>query len=232
MLSIRNLSVNYDHITALEDVSCEVRQGDIVSIIGSNGAGKSTLMNAVSGIVRRKSGEITFHGKPLPTAPHRIVQQGIIQVPEGRCVFANLTIVENLIMGGARVSKAKANAKMDRMFELFPILDKRRSQMAGTLSGGEQQMLAIARGLMAEPELLLLDEPSLGLAPIIVKQVFEIIQKIKADGITVLLVEQNASKAMAISDYTYALENGKVVFEGPSAELRNDKAIKEAYLGK
>ena len=231
MLKIQNLSVTYDHIVALEDVSFSVERGTIVSIIGSNGAGKSTLINTICGVVRKKSGEILLNGKPLPVAAHKVVRSGVVQVPEGRHVFPNLTITENLIMGGARRRSSEAARKIPEMYELFPILGERKSQMAGTLSGGEQQMLAIARGLMAEPEILLLDEPSLGLAPIIVNQVFEIIRKINQSGITVLLVEQNASKAMRISDYTYVLENGRVIREGKSQELRNDPQIQSAYLG-
>ncbi|NLF26993.1 MAG: ABC transporter ATP-binding protein [Clostridiales bacterium] len=231
MLRISNLSVNYDHIVALEDVSFFVEKGSIVSIIGSNGAGKSTLINTISGVVRRKSGEILLDGRPLPAAAHKVVREGVVQVPEGRHVFPNLTVAENLVMGGARRSAKDAARKIPEMYQLFPILGERKKQMAGTLSGGEQQMLAIARGLMAEPEILLLDEPSLGLAPIIVNQVFKIIRRINDSGITVLLVEQNASKAMAISDYTYVLENGKVVREGASRELRNDPQIQSAYLG-
>lgn len=231
MLKIQNLSVNYDHIVALEDVSFSVEKGSIVSIIGSNGAGKSTLINTISGVVRKKSGAIILKGKPLPTAAHKVVREGVVQVPEGRHVFPNLTITENLIMGGSRKSAGEAARKMPDMYKLFPILGERKAQMAGTLSGGEQQMLAIARGLMADPEILLLDEPSLGLAPIIVNQVFEIIQTINKSGITILLVEQNASKAMQISDYTYVLENGKVVREGESKALRCDPQIQSAYLG-
>ena len=231
MLKIENLCVNYDHIVALSDVSFEVERGAIVSIIGSNGAGKSTLINAISGVVRRKSGKILLNGKPLPSAIHKVVRAGVVQVPEGRRVFANLTVTENLIMGGSRIPAAKAKSLIPKMVELFPILEARGGQMAGTLSGGEQQMLAIARGLMSEPELLLLDEPSLGLAPIIVSQVFDIIKKINESGITVLLVEQNASKAMTISDYTYVLENGHIVKEGESALMREDEDIRRAYLG-
>ena len=231
MLKIKDLCVNYDHIVALDNVSFSVEKGSAVSIIGSNGAGKSTLINTISGVVKRRSGEILLNDKPLPTAPHRVVRAGVVQVPEGRHVFANLTVDENLIMGGSRISSAAANKKLPEMYELFPILGQRRSQMAGTLSGGEQQMLAIARGLMAEPTLLLLDEPSLGLAPILVNQVFDIITSIIQSGITVLLVEQNARKALMISDYTYVLENGRIVKQGKSADLRNDEQIKHAYLG-
>lgn len=229
---IRNLSVNYGHIVALTDVSINVEKGSVVSIIGSNGAGKSTLMNAVSGVVRRQSGEIYLDGNKLSSHDYKIVKSGIIQVPEGRRVFPGLTVTENLIMGGCRVSASDAKAMIPEMYELFPILGERRNQMAGTLSGGEQQMLAIARGLMAKPEVLLLDEPSLGLAPIIVNKVFDIIKDINGQGITILLVEQNASRAMAISDYTYVLENGNVVHQGPSGNLRNDENIKKVYLGK
>ncbi len=232
MLEIRNLSVNYDHITALIDVSVKIEKGTIVSIIGSNGAGKSTLLNTISGVVKKKSGEILLNDKVLPQSAHKVVKTGIIQVPEGRRVFPALTIKENLIMGGCRISAAAARAKFDHMYELFPILKKRSEQMAGTLSGGEQQMLAIARGLMAEPEILLLDEPSLGLAPIIVSQVFSIIKKINESGITVLLVEQNAGQAMAVSDITYVLENGRIIAGGRSEDLRNNEEIRKAYLGK
>lgn len=231
MLKIKNLCVNYDHIVALDNVSFSVEEGSAVSIIGSNGAGKSTLLNTISGVVKRRSGEVLLNDKPLPTSPHKVVQAGVVQVPEGRRVFVNLTVTENLIMGGSRISSSAANRKIPEMYDLFPILGERRSQLAGTLSGGEQQMLVIARGLMAEPEILLLDEPSLGLAPLIVNQVFEIITGIIQSGITVLLVEQNARKALMISDYTYVLENGRIVKQGKSADLRKDDEIKRAYLG-
>ncbi|MBC7231966.1 MAG: ABC transporter ATP-binding protein [Chloroflexi bacterium] len=231
MLQIRNLCVNYDHVVALDDVTLSVEKGSAVSIIGSNGAGKSTLLNTISGVVKRRSGEILLNNRPLPTSPHEVVKAGIIQVPEGRRVFPNLTVAENLLMGGWRISASAAKKKMREMYELFPILGQRRSQLAGTLSGGEQQMLAIARGLMAEPQILLLDEPSLGLAPVLVNQVFDIITEIVRSGITVLLVEQNARKAMMISDYTYVLENGRIRKHGKSADLFNDEEIKRAYLG-
>ncbi len=231
MLEIRGLHVSYDHITALLDVSFRVEKGSVVSIIGSNGAGKSTLINTISGLVKRRSGDILYKGDPLPQAPHQVVRRGIVQVPEGRRVFSNLTVFENLVMGGARTPAKRAGKKIEKMLSLFPILGERRGQMAGTLSGGEQQMLAIARGLMAEPDILLLDEPSLGLAPKIVAQVFDMIGEINRSGITVLLVEQNASRAMAISSYTYVLENGRIVREGDSASLRRDRQIRETYLG-
>ncbi len=229
---VENLSVSYGHITALTDVSIQVEKGTVVSIIGSNGAGKSTLMNAVSGVIKKEKGKIRLEDTLLPSKAHKIVRSGIVQVPEGRRVFAGLTVTENLVMGGCRISASDARKKLPGMYELFPILGQRRNQMAGTLSGGEQQMLAIARGLMAEPKLLLLDEPSLGLAPIIVSQVFEIIKEINKQGITILLVEQNASKAMSVSDYTYVLENGHIAAQGPSKKLKNDDSIKKAYLGK
>ncbi|WRS26360.1 ABC transporter ATP-binding protein [Oscillospiraceae bacterium MB08-C2-2] len=232
MLEIKNLSVRYGHIEALNDVSFQVNKGSIVSIIGSNGAGKSTLLNTISGLVKRCGGEILLDGTPLPTASHKVVRRNLVQVPEGRRVFPGLTITENLIMGGYRVNAAKSRKKIPEMFSLFPILGTRCNQMAGTLSGGEQQMLAIARGLMAEPEILLLDEPSLGLAPIIVTQMFEIIEEINRKmGITILIVEQNASQAMDVSHYTYVLENGKVVTQGPSAELKASDDIRKSYLG-
>ena len=229
---IDHLVVHYGHISALRDVSIRVEKGTIVSIIGSNGAGKSTLMNAISGVVKREKGEMRLEGTPMPLQAHKVVKEGLIQVPEGRRVFAGLTVKENLIMGRCRLSQTDAKKKISEMYELFPILGERKDQMAGTLSGGEQQMLAIARGLMADPKILLLDEPSLGLAPIVVSQVFEIIKRINSQGITVLLVEQNASRAMGISDYTYVLENGRISAEGASSELRNDENIKKAYLGK
>jgi len=232
MLEFSHLSVAYDHVVALEDISGIINDGAIVSIIGSNGAGKTTLLNTISGLVKKKAGSITLNGIPLSQKPHKVVRKGIVQIPEGRHVFANLTITENLIMGGSRLHVSKSNKRMEEMYKLFPVLDERRNQMAGTLSGGEQQMLAIARGLMAEPEILLLDEPSLGLAPRIVHQVFSIVKQINEMGITVLLVEQNASQAMAISDYTYVLENGKIVYEGKSTDLRNNEEIKKAYLGR
>jgi branched-chain amino acid transport system ATP-binding protein len=232
MLEIRHLSVSYDHVTALEDISCVINKGDIVSIIGSNGAGKTTLLNAISAVVKKQGGTISLNGSALSLRPHRVVRSGIIHVPEGRHVFANLTVTENLIMGGSRLPRSRSNAKMEEMYKLFPILDERRSQMAGTLSGGEQQMLAIVRGLMAEPEILLLDEPSLGLAPRIVQQVFELIKRINEMGITILLVEQNATKALGISGYTYVLENGRIVHEGKPGELWNNDEIKKAYLGR
>ena len=197
LLQIKDLVVAYGQIDALHGISLNVEQGQIVAIIGANGAGKTTLLNAISGVLPVKSGSIIFDGKPLPGSVHGIVQHGITQVPEGRKIFAGLSVEENLVMGGFSTSKAKSKENIDRMFSLFPILKERRRQQAGTLSGGEQQMLAIARGMMAEPRLLLLDEPSLGLAPIIVKQVFSLIAQIREMGYTIVLVEQNAQQASA-----------------------------------
>jgi branched-chain amino acid transport system ATP-binding protein len=232
MLAIENLHVSYGHIQALSGVSIQVPQGSIVSIIGSNGAGKTTLLNTISGIVKQKQGSIKFEGKELIRVPHEVVKLGIVQVPEGRKIFAGLTVEENLLAGGYILkdsNQLKANA--EKMMQLYPILRSRRNQQAGTLSGGEQQMLAVCRGLMSEPQLILLDEPSLGLAPIIVKSIFDLIAQIRDQGITVILVEQNAKKALALCDYAYVLENGRVTLEGKGKELLCDPGVKNAYLG-
>ncbi|HWR30803.1 MAG TPA: ABC transporter ATP-binding protein [Negativicutes bacterium] len=232
MLAIENLHVSYGHIQALSGVSIQVPQGSIVSIIGSNGAGKTTLLNTISGIVKQKQGSIKFEGKELVRVPHDIVNMGIVQVPEGRKIFAGLTVEENLLAGGyilKNSSQLKANT--EKMMQLYPILRNRRNQQAGTLSGGEQQMLAVCRGLMSEPKMILLDEPSLGLAPIIVKSIFDLISQIREQGITVMLVEQNAKKALALCDYAYVLENGRVTMEGKGKELLCDPGVKKAYLG-
>ena len=231
LLEIENLTVAYGQIDALSAISLSVEAGQIVSIIGANGAGKTTLLNAITGMLPIKSGKVTFGGEPLPSSAHAIVRKGITQVPEGRRVFAGLTVEENLVMGGFTRKLAEARATQEEMLDLFPILRERRRQQAGTLSGGEQQMLAIARGLMAKPKLLLLDEPSLGLAPIIVNQVFSLIKNVRDMGYTILLVEQNAQKAMRLSDYTYVLENGNIRMHGKSSELLKDEDIIAAYLG-
>lgn len=231
LLATRGLTVAYGAVKALQDVSIDVEQGKIVSIIGANGAGKSTLLKTISGMVPIQQGEITFEGKALPNAPHNIVKAGITHVPEGRRVFAGLTVAENLLMGGVTQPVQQSEQNMQRMYELFPILLERKNQQAGTLSGGEQQMLAIARGLMSQPKLLMLDEPSLGLAPIIVEQVFTLIASIRDLGYTVLLVEQNARQAMTLSEYTYVLENGRVFTHGLSSDLLQDEMIAAAYLG-
>lgn len=231
MLEIKNVSVSYNHVLALSNVSFVVPWGQIISIIGSNGAGKTTLLNAISGIVKKQTGEILLDGTVMEESPHKVVKKGIVHVPEGRKIFAGLTVAENLTIGGYLSKSADSVKKAEEMYELFPRLAERRKQHAGTLSGGEQQMLAISRGLMANPKIILLDEPSLGLAPLVIKVVFDIIQKIKNMGITVLLVEQNASKALSICDYAYVLENGKIVLSGESEKLLHSPDVKKAYLG-
>lgn len=230
MLEVKNLSVSYGHIDALHDVNILVPTGKIVSVIGANGAGKTSLVNTISGLVKPISGEMLLNGTPLPKASHKIVERGVVQVPEGRKVFAGLSVQENLLMGSSKLKKP-FKEKVAEIYEMFPILGERRSQQAGTLSGGEQQMLAIGRALMSEPEFIMFDEPSMGLAPVIVKQVFKIIKQINATGATILLIEQNARQALGISDYTYVLENGHITLEGPSRELLADPAVQKAYLG-
>jgi len=232
VLEVQNLHVHYGGIHALRGVSVSVGQGEIVTIIGANGAGKSTLLNAISGIVRAGEGSMTFKGSPLPTASYAIVKQGICQVPEGRLVFANLTVLDNLMLGAYLRHDHKAIKRdLDRVYELFPRLRERASQMAGTLSGGEQQMLTIGRGLMSDPELMLLDEPSLGLAPILVETIFQVIEDIRKAGKTLLLVEQNAHKALSTADRAYVLEQGQIVKSGNARELLGDPSIQESYLG-
>ena len=230
MLEVKNISVSYGHIDALHNVSIKVPTGKIVSVIGANGAGKTSLVNAISGLVKQTSGEIFLNGEALPKASHKIVEKGVVQVPEGRKVFAGLSVQENLIMGSSKLKKP-FKEKEAEIYEMFPILGQRRNQQAGTLSGGEQQMLAIGRALMSEPEFIMLDEPSMGLAPVIVKQVFRIIKQINATGTTILLIEQNARQALGISDYTYVLENGHITLEGVSSDLLADPAVQKAYLG-
>ena len=230
MLEVKNISVSYGHVDALHNVNIQVPTGKIVSVIGANGAGKTSLVNTISGLVKPTTGEIVFNGEVLPKASHKIVGKGVVQVPEGRKVFAGLSVQENLIMGSSKLKKP-FKEKEAEIYEMFPILGQRKSQQAGTLSGGEQQMLAIGRALMSEPEFIMLDEPSMGLAPVIVKQVFRIIKQINAAGTTILLIEQNARQALGISDYTYVLENGHITLEGPSAQLLADQAVQKAYLG-
>lgn len=233
MLKVENLNVYYGGIHALRGIDIEVQEGQIVSIIGSNGAGKSTLLNAISGVVKPKEGRIIYKGKELPKIPHKIVEMGVCQVPEGRLIFANLTVKDNLMMGAyLRKDKKKIEEDLQKVYQLFPRLEERINQMAGTLSGGEQQMLAMGRGLMGDPDLILLDEPSLGLAPLLVKTIFEIIEDIKKMNKTILLVEQNAYKALSIADKAYVLEQGVIKMEGSAKEILQDKSILEAYLGK
>ncbi len=235
MLKVEHIDAYYDKICALHDISLEIGDDDIISIIGSNGAGKSTLMNAISGIVYGKNGRITFNGKNITNQkPYITTRDGIIQVPEGREIFPKMTVLENLEMGSYSIRRTRQgmNDKIEEMYELFPKLRDRKSQKAGSLSGGEQQMVAIARGLMADPKLLMLDEPSLGLAPVIVDDVFHIIERVnKEKKIPILLVEQNAFMALEVSSRCYVLENGRVVIEGSSEELSKSDRIVKAYLG-
>jgi branched-chain amino acid transport system ATP-binding protein len=209
-----------------------VDQGEIVSIIGSNGAGKSTLMRTLSGLIRSRTGSIAFLGEEIrETSPDEIVRKGLSQSPEGRKIFTNMTVYENLLLGATIRNDDKVSADIDHVFELFPRLLERKTQNSGTLSGGEQQMLAIGRALMARPKLLLLDEPSMGLAPNLVAEIFVIIERLKGEGVTILLVEQNAHKALQIADRAYVLETGKIVLEGPGQELLTSPKVREAYLG-
>lgn len=231
MLKVKNLSAGYSQIEALKDVSIEAEKGQIVSIIGSNGAGKTTLLRCISGQVKPTSGSIEYLGEPIPTKPHKVVEKGVVHVPEGRRTFSGLTVRDNLLVGGYLLKGKELQDNLQKNYKLFPILEERKAQYAGTLSGGEQQMLAIARGLMAKPKLILLDEPSLGLAPIIVNQVFDLIEQIRDSGVTVLLVEQNARKALSICDKAYVLENGRISLSGTGCELLNSDKVKKAYLG-
>lgn len=232
LLRVRDLHVYYGGIHALRGININVKEGEIATIIGSNGAGKSTLLNALSGVVPYAKGQIEYRGQPLPKKPDKIVRLGLSQVPEGRLVFANLTVRENLMMGAyLRRDNAKIKADLETVFDLFPRLKERISQVAGTLSGGEQQMLAMGRGLMSDPDLIMLDEPSLGLAPLLVETIFEIIQNIHGLGKTILLVEQNAYKALASADYAYVLEQGLIVKEDAAPLIAADPEIQNAYLG-
>jgi len=233
MLVLEDVNVYYGAIHALKGISFEVNQGEIVTLIGSNGAGKSTSLKTISGLLRPKSGKIKFKGENLViVAPQTIVAKGISQVPEGRRVFANMTVIENLELGAyLRKDKAGVKQAMQHVYELFPRLLERNKQISGTLSGGEQQMLAMGRALMSQPQLLLLDEPSMGLAPILVKQIFSIIKEINASGTTILLVEQNAHMAFSIANRAYVLETGKIVLSGDSKELAASEKVRKAYLG-
>jgi branched-chain amino acid transport system ATP-binding protein len=233
MLTLENVSVNYGAIEALTGVSMRVEKGEVVTLIGANGAGKTTTLRTITGLLQPTNGRITFEGEDISGKPtHRLVARGISMSPEGRGVFANLSVRENLQMGGyLNKDKKSIAADMERAFQMFPRLKEREAQKAGTLSGGEQQMLAIGRALMSKPRLLLLDEPSLGLAPLVVHTIFEAIDEIRSKGTTILLVEQNAHAALGHSDRAYVLETGRIVMEGPSKELAADPKIKEAYLG-
>lgn len=233
MLRVQNLSVHYGMIQAVREVSFEVNQGEIVSLIGANGAGKTTILRTISGLIRPSKGSITFEGNEIhKTVPQKIVASGLSQVPEGRHIFPGLTVQENLEMG-AFLRKDSSEMKVDyeQIFKKFPILAERKTQDAATLSGGEQQMLAMGRALMSKPKLLLLDEPSMGLAPIFIKEIFTIIQEIQQQGTTVLLIEQNAKMALSIANRGYVLETGNIVLEGTGAELLASEEVKKAYLG-
>lgn len=235
MLEISGLAVNYGYVRALTGVDITVKKGEIISLIDGNGAGKTTTLMAVSGLVEKQQGRIRFKDKDITRmAPDKIVQMGLAHVPEGRKIFPGLTVYENLIagtVGNPKLNKQQIQGLMEENFKLFPRLKERLQQGGGSLSGGEQQMLAIARGLMMDPDLVMLDEPSLGLAPIVVEEIFELILKIRDLGKTVLLIEQNASMALSIADRAYVLELGKVIMEGPGKQLLNDPAVKHAYLG-
>lgn len=232
MLNVKDLHVYYGGIHALRGISLDVNRGEIVTIIGANGAGKSTLLNAISGFLKYKQGEISYNDEKLGFVPNKIVKQGICHVPEGRLIFANLTVMDNLKMGAyLRKDKQGIQTDLEQVLTLFPRLQEREKQMAGTLSGGEQQMLAMGRGLMSNPDIMLLDEPSLGLAPLLVQTVFDIIVDIRKMGKTILLVEQNAFKALSIADRAYVLEQGKITMEGDAKEIAANPTIKEAYLG-
>ena len=233
MLKVENLKVRYGMIEAIKGISFEVRDGEIVTLIGANGAGKTTTMHAISGLLKPASGSITMDGQDLVKMPsHKIVSLGLAQVPEGRRVFAQQTVEENLVLGAyTRRDKSGIEEDQERVFDLFPRLKERRTQLAGTLSGGEQQMLAMGRALMAKPKLVLMDEPSMGLSPMLVKEIFHIIEDINKQGTTVLLVEQNARMALAIADRAYVLETGKITLEGTGEELAKDERVRKAYLG-
>ena len=233
MLEVKNLEVYYGVICALKGISFEVNEGEIVSLIGANGAGKTTTMQSVVGLIPKKSGTVTFEGRDITKTPcHKIVHMGMTQVPEGRRIFQELSVYENLLMGAyTNKDQQKFKTDIESIYERFPRLAERRNQIAGTLSGGEQQMLAMGRAIMSHPKLLMLDEPSMGLSPLLVDQVFEIIKDINRDGTTVLLVEQNAGKSLAISDRTYVLENGSIVLSGTGPELAASEKVRKAYLG-
>ncbi len=232
MLKVDRLNVFYGQIHALRDLSLEVKPGQIVAIVGANGAGKSTLLLTLAGVLHANTGSITYAGEILPKEPYQVVARGISLVPERRRLYANLTVQENLLMGAyLRHDKAGIEQDLERMFNLFPIMKERMRQYAGTLSGGEQQMVAIARGLMSRPQVLLLDEPSLGLAPLVIEQVFRTILEVRSQGTTILLAEQNAFKSLTIADYAYVLETGAISLAGPGQELLHNPLVRQAYLG-
>lgn len=233
MLEIKDLSVNYGVITALKGISFEVNEGEVIALIGANGAGKTTTLHTITGLLHAEKGSIKFNGVELTkTSAHKIVEMGIAHVPEGRRIFQHLTVLDNLKLGAyTRKDKDGMIADLKIVYERFPRLAERKSQVAGTLSGGEQQMLAMGRALMSRPKIIVMDEPSMGLSPILVSEIFDIIKSIRESGTTVLLVEQNAKKALAISDRAYVLETGKIVLSGKASDLINDESVKKAYLG-
>ncbi len=233
LLDVKDLEVSYGVIRALKGISFHVDEGEIVSLIGANGAGKTTTLHTITGLLHPVSGSVMYKGKELTRVPaHKIVSMGLVHVPEGRRIFQNLSVYDNLIMGAySQKDKAKIEATLKTVFELFPRLYERKKQMAGTLSGGEQQMLAMGRALLSSPEMVVLDEPSMGLSPLLVSEVFEIIKTFRNNGKTVLLVEQNAKKAMSVSDRVYVLETGSIIKDGKASDLINDESIKKAYLG-
>lgn len=232
VLKVSNVHTYYGNIQALKGIDLHVEEGKIVTILGANGAGKTTMMKTIIGFLRPKEGSIQFLGEDITNArPDQLIRKGLTLVPEGRAMLANMTVLENLEMGAFYRSDNEVKKDMDRMMEIFPILAERKEQLAGTMSGGQQQMLAIARALMARPKLLLLDEPSMGLAPLIVADIFKMIKEINSDGTTILLVEQNAKQALKIADYGYVIETGRLAMEGEAKELLENTSIAEAYLG-
>ena len=233
MLEVKDLQVYYGVIQALKGISFHVNQGEVIALIGANGAGKTTTLQTLTGILSPKSGSIVFEGKDLTRTPaHKIVEMGMAHVPEGRRVFADMSVYENLLLGAyTRKDKAEIAESVAGVYKRFPRLEERKGQRAGTLSGGEQQMLAMGRALMSHPKIILMDEPSMGLSPIFVNEIFEIIKKVSAAGTTVLLVEQNAKKALSIADRAYVLETGKIILQGDADKLLNDESVKKAYLG-
>ncbi len=233
MLEVKDLQVYYGMIQAIKGISFEVNQGEVIALIGANGAGKTTILHTVTGLIAPKNGSIVFEGKDITKVPaHKIVSMGMAHVPEGRRVFAQLSVYDNLKMGAyTRKDKTEIEESLENVYKRFPRLEERKNQMAGTLSGGEQQMLAMGRALMSKPKIILMDEPSMGLSPIFVNEIFDIIQEVSASGTTVLLVEQNAKKALSIADRAYVLETGKISLEGDAKVLMNDDSIKKAYLG-
>ncbi len=233
MLEIKDLEVYYGMIQAIKGVSFEVNEGEVIALIGANGAGKTTILHTITGLINAQKGSVWFEGKDITKVPaHKIVSMGMAHVPEGRRVFANLTVLQNLKMGAyTRKDKTEIEQTLDSIYKRFPRLMERQNQLAGTLSGGEQQMLAMGRALMSHPKIILMDEPSMGLSPIFVNEIFDIIKSVSASGTTVLLVEQNAKKALSIADRAYVLETGKIVLSGKASDLLNNDSIKKAYLG-